>query len=367
VRPCARGLGLMLLTLPLAAQTTRAPASAPDRDVPGVAPGRGSLAAHQRLARQYLSEKRDAEATAELRQAARLGPLERDLGLALARMELLDGHPELAEQQFRSVAARFRSVRALLGLAQLQSERKDTTGAFESLRRARALAPNSEDVLRASAEAALAAHAPLQAIRELEALTRLYPTVGRYHYLNGLALMKAGDAAAAVDPLREADRLEPRQPPTLIALGQALNGRRLYEEARSRLLGGLSLAPDSVEALAALAEAEEGLGELNEAEAHAQRALAPTNTQPVANLVMGMVRLKQGRYVEARDALLRAAAADPVSAKAHYQLSLVFARLGDPVSAQQHLELYRGRARELERRVREVRALAGLPTGGMQP
>jgi tetratricopeptide (TPR) repeat protein len=258
-------------------------------------------------------------------------------------------------------------VRALLELARLQSGRKDTAGALGSLRRARAIAPNSEEVLRASAEAALASPQPLLAVREMEALTRMCPTVGPYHYLHGIALMQAGDMAAAVDPLKEAERLAPRQPLTLIALGRALNSRKLYGEARTYLLRGLSLAPDSVEALAALAEAEEGLGELKEAEAHAQRALARADAQPIANLVMGLVRMKQERYAEARDALLKASAADPASAKAHYQLSLACARLNDPVSAQQHLQQYRLRMKEMERRVSEVRALTGFSLGGMQP
>ena len=63
-------------------------------------------------------------------------------------------------------------------------------------------------------------------------------------------------------PLKEAERLEPNEPPILVALGTALNERKLYAEAKPPLLRALSLAPDNVEAMAALAEAEEGLGEL---------------------------------------------------------------------------------------------------------
>ena len=95
-----------------------------------------------------------------------------------------------------------------------------------------------------------------------------------------------------------------------------------------------------MEAVAALAEAEDGLGELADAEAHAQRALAAATGHPTANLVMGMVRMKQERYAEARDALERAVAGDPGSPKAQYQLSLAYARLGDEASARRHVELY---------------------------
>jgi tetratricopeptide (TPR) repeat protein len=326
-----------------------------------------SLDARQHLARLYLDQGREAEAVAELRRAAVNGPLERDLALKLAGVEQSEGHAVLAERQLRSAADRFQSVRALLQLARLQSDQKDAAGALASLRKARAIAPNSEEVLSTFAEVSLAAETPLAAIPILESLTDISPGVARYHYLEGLALMQAGDVVAAVEPLQEAERLEPNRVPTLLALGTALNGRELYAEAKPYLLRGLSLAPDSLEATAALAESEEGLAEIKEAEAHAQRVLSREAAQPTANLVQGMVSMKQERYAEARDALLKAAAAAPTSSKAHYQLSLAYARLNDEAGAQKHLDLYRQKVKEMEDRVRQVRELTGFSTGGMQP
>ena len=325
------------------------------------------LVPRQHLARLYLDQSREAAAVAELRRAALQGPLDRDLALRLASVERSAGHPGLAERQLRSVAGRFQSTRALLELARLQSGEKDSAGALESLREARRIAPNSEEVLRASAEASLAAHAPLPAIEALEPLTRMCPAVGQYHYLQGIALMQAGDTAAAVEPLREAVRLEPRQLLALIALGTALDDRGQYDEARKCLLRSLDVDPENVEAVARLAEAEEGLGEIGEAEAHAQRALARASTHPTANLVLGMVRMKQERYAEARDALVKAATAGPASAKAHYQLSLAYARLHDEASAEKHRALYRKKVQEMEERVKDVRDLTGFSLGGMQP
>ncbi len=325
------------------------------------------LDARQHLARLYLDQNREAAAVAELRRAARQGPLARDLALRLAGVERAEGHTRQAARQLRSVADRFRSVRALLELARLQSSQFDAVGALESLRQALAIAPNSEEALRASAEASLAAGAPLPALRELEPLTRMWPTVGEYHYLLGIALMQAGDVVAAVEPLKEAERLEPNRTPTLVALGLALNGRNLYAEAKPYLLRGLSLAPDSVDALAALAQAEEGLGELKEAETHAQRALARAGMHAVANLALGMVRMKQERFAEACDALEKAVTANPSSPKAYYQLSLAYARSNDRVRAQKYLDLYRQKVKEVGLRLSEVRTATGFSQGGMQP
>jgi tetratricopeptide (TPR) repeat protein len=290
-----------------------------------------------------------------------------DKALRLASTEKAAGHLAEAERQLRSVADRFNSVRALLQLAELQSEQKDQAGALASLRKARALAPNSEDVLSAYAETLLASPTPDASIPVLVALTRISPMVARYQYQYGVALLQAGDAAAAVPPLQEAARLEPDHAPTLIALGQALNRRKLYAEAKPPLLRGLSLMPESVEAVAALAEAEEGLGELKDAEDHARRALARSGDDPTASLVIALVLMKQEKFAEARDALLKAAAADPASPKVHYQLSLAYARLDDPLSSQKYLALYNQRLEEGRERVKRVRRITGFSLGGMQP
>ena len=129
----------------------------------------------------------------------------------------------------------------------LQSEDGDAAGALDSLRRARAAAPNSEGVLSAFAQMSLAAGAPVPAIRALESLTRICPTVAQHHYLLGVALMRAGDMPAAVEALRAADRLEPDRALTLVALGIALNNRQLYADAKPFLARSLALEPENVD------------------------------------------------------------------------------------------------------------------------
>jgi len=234
----------------------------------------------------------------------------------------------------------------------------DPAGAVVSLREARAIAPNSEEVLAALAQVALAARQPIVAITTLDALTRICPTVPQYHYLLGVALMEAGDMAAAIESLQQADRLEPERPLTLLALGLAFNARKHYDEARGALRHALDLEPENIDGLAALAEAEAGAGDLARAEDDARRVLARSSTHGAANLVMGLVFMKRERYAEARDALTRAIAAAPDSAAAHYQLSLAYARLGDEVNARTHVELYQQKLRETEARIKALRGAA---------
>lgn len=283
----------------------------------------------------------------------------RDRALEQAASELAAGRRAEARALLAAAAERFTSVKALLQLARLQSGDGDAAGALATLNRARALAPNTEEVLSAIAQVALAARAPVQGILALEPLTRLAPNVAQHHYLFGVALMQAGDMPTAVEALQEADRLDPAHTLTSIALGIALNNRKMFGDAKPILLQVLEREPENVEALAALAEAEEGLGELDAADTHAAQALAAAPGHPTANLVVGMVLMKRDRYSDAREALERAAAADAESPKVYYQLSLAFARLGDDEGASRNRQLYQEKLRAMEARIIELRG-AGL-------
>jgi tetratricopeptide (TPR) repeat protein len=302
-------------------------------------------------ASQTAASTRPAQATAPAADSK--------AALQLARNALAAGNRAEAKKLLASVAERSGSVEAMLQLSRLQSEEGDAPGALESLRKARAAAPNSEDVLSAFAQMSLAAGAPVPAIVALDSLTRICPTVPQHRYLLGVALMQAGDMPAAVDALREAERLEPNRPLTLLALGIALNAGQRYADAKPFLTRGLALEPEDVNIVAALAEAEQGLGELDSAAEHAQRVLSKARDHATANLVAGLIAMDQARYVEARAAFERAIAADPQAPRSHYQLSLAFARLGDGAAAAQEVEKYKEALRNLEARVNAIRAATG--------
>ena len=296
---------------------------------------------------------------------------DRQATLQLAQKALAAGNRAEAKRLLASAAERFESVEALLQLSRLQSEDGDAAGALGSLRKARAAAPNSEGVLSAFAQMSLAAGAPVPAILALESLARICPTVAQHHYLLGVALMRAGDMPAAVDALRVAERLEPDRALTLVALGIALNSGQLYADAKPFLARSLALEPENVDIVAALAEAEQGVGELDAAATHAQRALSKSPSHATANLVAGLIAMNQSRYSDARSAFERAVAADPQSPKAHYQLSLACTRLGDTAAAAEHVEKYKQTLREYESRVKALRAATGpmrdAPPKGRDP
>lgn len=261
------------------------------------------------------------------------------------------------------------SVSSLLQVAESRTRGGDLAGAAEPLRRALALAPNSERVLAAYARTAMAARAPGQAVLALEPLARMHPTVPEYSYLLGVAWMQLGDAASALPPLEHARDLEPQRALTLAALGIAHNQQKRYADAKAILDQALALQPDDAEVLAVLAEAEEGLGERAAAEAHARRALERAPGHATALLVLGLVRMEEQRYAEAREALEASLARASDSAKAHYQLSLACSRLGDRACAAREVARYQQAQRDVEENVAKLRtqSLENLSTGEARP
>lgn len=300
-----------------------------------------SLSARQHLARAYLLSGRREQAAKHLRYGAELGALDRDLALELAAMEVADERLPAANRQLRAVSRHFESTRATLQLAEIASRLRNRKLALDFSERARRFSPNSEEVLAAHVRSALAAKIPSTAAQSIEPLAKMHPTVAEYQVLLGLVWIQLGNMGEAVEPLLRAVELDPRHRPAFLPLGLVLNHESRYDEARNYFAKHLRSHPEDLEALAALAEAEERLGELEVAEERARGVLAEDANHATANLVIGMLHMGQDRFAEAREALEKAVAAGPMNAKAHYQLSLACARLGDRDSAERHLELYR--------------------------
>lgn len=259
------------------------------------------------------------------------------------------------------------SVRGLIQQARGQAREGNHWQAAEILERARMIAPNSEEVLSDYAENSLAAGNPGGAMDALEPLTRMHPSVADYLYLLGVAQLKIKALDPAVDTLRRSLELDPDRALTWIALGLTFNTQKRFAEAKEALVHSLEIEPEDVEALVALAEAEEGLGELELVEVHANRALALAGSHPGAYFALGKARMSQGNFAEARDFFLETIALSPDSAKTHYQLSLAYTRLNDPVNAKKHQELHQQATAKESAQIVEMRARAGMGMAGMGP
>jgi tetratricopeptide (TPR) repeat protein len=321
--------------------------------------------ARQNLGRLYLQQGRAGEALQELQAAARLAPLERELAFQLAGLETSRGDVSAGEELFESLAMQHDSVRAMLELARSLARRGEGRRALGVLRHALDTAPNSEKVMSAYARLCVEAEAPVPAMETLEALTRIHPSVAEYWYLLGIARLQLAESDGAVEALRRSLELEPRQALPLLALGLSFRDQKRFAEAKEVLVRSLQLMPGNSEILVVLAEAEEGLGEIELAEQHVGRALQLSEGSPSALYVLGKIRMTQERYEEARDALKLSVEKNPRPRKAHYQLSLAYARLGDREASRRHRELYQKATKDAEELLIKMRTDAGLGVGGM--
>jgi tetratricopeptide (TPR) repeat protein len=202
---------------------------------------------HQRLARIYLARGDDQKAAAELRTAADLGSLDLDLGLKLADLEAAARNGAAARRELRVLTTTHTSPRALVLLAELTW----STGPANSLPillEARALAPNSEEILGHVANAQLAADEPAQALEPLGPLLVLSPEVVPYLRLLGEAYTKLGRLDEAVEVLRRILVLEPDDLRSRLHLaGVLLQGKR-FDEAEAVLGEILAIDPERPEA-----------------------------------------------------------------------------------------------------------------------
>ncbi len=120
----------------------------------------------------------------------------------------------------------------------------------------------------------------------------------------------------ALDASREADRtrlelLRVRQTQTLLEAGGRAREAGRLDEAAGLLTRALALSPRSTAVLEALVQVEILRGQLDEAEAHARRAVVADATDASAHGALASVFAARGRQADAAAALARAAALDP--------------------------------------------------------
>lgn len=147
----------------------------------------------------------------------------------------------------------------------------------------------------------------------------------------------------ALTALRQSQASDSRQPPgrALTAIAQALEGLGRAEEAEAGFRQALEAAPRSAEShtkyglfLVRQGRAAAAVGSLEKA-----AQLDPTARE--APLELGRALYQLGRLEQALPHLRRAAKLDPKSAPAHTILSKIYRRLGREAEADRHLAILR--------------------------
>ncbi len=126
-------------------------------------------------------------------------------------------------------------------------------------------------------------------------------------YLDGLEFLKRGDATSAIEPLRDAVKLDPGYFQAHLQLGDALLAAGKPAAAINAFEQAVALRPEVADARIGLADAQIKAGRLAAAEATLRTGLASQPNSPELNYTLGLFLDQSSRSEEAVELLRRAA------------------------------------------------------------
>jgi tetratricopeptide (TPR) repeat protein len=190
-------------------------------------------------------------------------------------------------------------------------------------------------------------------IRLLREIIREKPDFAEAHYNLGIQLWQKyrdtfglrneDDYHEAIEDLRTAIKLQPRQTNAYVALGKVLAGNQDVSGAVKILKAAVAIAPDSAECLYNYGLGlQQQQGRPDAAEAEARRAIEKDPQYAPAHRLLGLALRQRGALTEARNELTAAIKLDSGDIEAHHNLGVVLLSQGD----------FEGAIRELRETIR---------------
>lgn len=299
--------------------------------------------------------------------------LDPDLLVALGTTFATSGELEQAVELYQAASERdAQSFQAHynLGLARLNMKQPDA--AVQSLEASLRLFPDSKDANAALALAYVMQGKFKESVAPLEVAREVDPADTKTAGLLSLAYYRSGSPSKAVPILRQtiekskddpklyfllieclnatekqADALNvadqalkrfPTVPKAWLGKAQQLALLGKYHEAGPLFAKAAELAPDQVEPLLGLGEAQQKDGNYDAALATYQRALSKDGD---VTAVLGAARslIFLGRLTEARELLEQSAVANADNSQLHFELSRIYARLGERQLAEEQTRI----------------------------
>ncbi len=297
---------------------------------------------HYNLARSYMDAGLHVHAVPLLEDLAERHSDEPRHGLLLIRCYLALGRPKEAAAAFERTVARKREV-AATAKAELK---KLTDEGFDP----------EKETDRAKKEASQ------HRLRKLRGQAGINESM--IHLIRGTILQNAGETEGSLAELDQARGTgSPRNLGLHLQLGETYLDLARLEEAEKSFGQAIDLDPENAEARHGLARVH-----LRQQRAYpaAAEALAAVELQaffPAAHFTFAVALQRLRRPKLAVDALRTCLRQNPNHVQAHLRLGRILTRLGDADGGQTHQRL----ARESRQRLRELRALRGLPPPAANP
>jgi tetratricopeptide (TPR) repeat protein len=251
------------------------------------------------------------------------------------------GETVAAMTSFRqALAADPKSVETLIAMGETFAAENKHADSLTMLEKARALSPDSREVLRHLIVEAMEAGQNDRGLEAAQDLQRKSTELDD-RYLVASVMIQQKQYLPASHILEDYVTQRPQDAKAYLGLGMAYLSLLRYTDARQALERSLQLNPSLAEGHYQLGLLAGQQGSRQEAIQQWQRAvdLQPHHAQ--ALFFLGTAYLESGSLPEAESAFQRSLAADPGNMKTEYDLALVLNKLGKAEEAKQHFERYR--------------------------
>jgi len=358
----------------MAAGQTTAPTSAQDR-----------IAEHERMAQQYLRQKRPDLAIPELQKIVALDPRNVDAHANLGVLLFFQGNYQEALPQLRNaidLQPQLWKIRSLLGLAEektsdLAGARSDLEASFPMLQEKKlklevgldliGLYSGTSELDRAASVLAQlqqaypdepeVLYAEYRTYADLsgEAMLRLSlmaPGSPQMHQLLAHEEIRQGNTNGAVDQFRQAIALDPNLPGAHYELAELLDTSQIpavKTEAEQEYRAALKSNPQDEKSICKLGEIALQAGNLELANEDFAKSVSLRPDDSDAKLDLAKVLIQINQPAKAQALLEQTVQLDPTNVTAHYRLATFYREQGRMDEARRQLELYQNLRKEKDK------------------
>lgn len=282
------------------------------------------------------------EAVGLLRLTLTTVPNNFDVLVLLGRFEI--GAKEFTPaKQHLSAAAKLqpRSANLFFAQALLEEAQGNLLAAFELLKQARLIEPDSPEILSQFVVTAMRANQSRAAVEAAQILLESKPDEPEYLYLLGAASLQNGNINQAQSNLQRLIEIRPADSLGCLALGLTLAAQSdQLENARRQLKHCIEIDANNVEAKYQLGLSYKAQGETAKAVEYLEETIKSAPNYAIALRDLGATYLQTGAEQKARIVLEKAVALAPEDADTHFQLSRLYNLIGESALAKKHLEMF---------------------------
>jgi superkiller protein 3 len=257
------------------------------------------------------------------------------------RAQLQKGNQSLALASFRQALTEDpKSIPSFLAIAEILALENKHAESLRILEQARAVNPESAEVLRHIIVEAMMSGQNDRALQVATDLQRVSSSLDD-RYLVSSVMIQQKQFVPASHILEDYVARRPDDAKAYLGLGMTYLALLRYPEARQALDRSLQLNPKLAETEYQLGLLESQQGNREESVQHWKRAVELQPSHAKALFSLGTVSLEAGELPDALNYFQRSLSVDPANMKTEYNIALVLGKLGRSDEAKKHLDRYR--------------------------